>query len=77
MKTKIFPILFILFIFLVPFRYAVLEPTSSNTINLLCMLATVFGTLIFFLVSMGDGRRDEVKVKSNSNAHNRSNKMAA
>lgn len=47
MKTKIFGYALIILIYVFPFRYAVLQPTPSNTVNLLCMLATVFGTLIF------------------------------
>ena len=54
MKTKIFGYVLITLIYIFPFRYAVLEPTPSNTVNLLCMVATVFGTLIFMGLTMSE-----------------------
>jgi hypothetical protein len=57
MKKTILSLLFILFIYAFPFRYAVLSPTSSNTFNLICMIVTVLGTLIFMGVAMGDGEK--------------------
>jgi hypothetical protein len=55
MKTKIFGYTLIALIYAFPFRYAVLEPTSSNTVNLLCLVATIFGILIFMGLMMKDG----------------------
>ena len=63
MKRKIFAFVFIAVIYLFPFRYAVLEPTSSNTVNLLCMLATVFGTLIFMGLAMSDATTEKSESK--------------
>jgi hypothetical protein len=59
MKKKILYFLLIAFIYAFPFRYAVLSPTSSNTFNLICMIVTVIGTLIFMLLAMGDGEQTE------------------
>lgn len=62
MKTKLFPYLLLAVIYFFPFRYAVLEPTSSNVTNLLCMIATIFGTLIFMGLTITDGSgADNVK----------------
>jgi hypothetical protein len=61
MKTKIFPYIFIALIYAFPFRYAILDPTSSNTVNLLCMVATVFGTLIFMGLTFTNGSEDDKK----------------
>jgi hypothetical protein len=79
MKTKIFPFILLAFTYLVPFRYAVLDPTKSNTINLLCMVATVFGTLLFMGLTMTDGERKvsaQVK-KENATVDVKSEKQAA
>ena len=57
MKTKIFAYLFIAVIYLFPFRYAILDPTPSFTVNLLCMIAVVFGTLIFMGLMITDGEK--------------------
>lgn len=62
MKTKIFGYALIILIYVFPFRYAVLQPTPSNTVNLLCMLATVFGTLIFMGIMMTDGKQHSATV---------------
>jgi hypothetical protein len=59
MKKKILGLVFIIFIYAFPFRYAVLSPTGSNTFNLLCMIATVLGTLIFMAVAMSDGEEHQ------------------
>ena len=56
MKTKIFPYVFIAVIYLFPFRYAFIEQQSTNTVNLLCFLATAFGTLIFYALTFTDGK---------------------
>lgn len=76
MKTKIFSFIFITLIYLFPFRYAVLEPTSSNTANLLCMIATVFGTLIFMGLTMTDSTQT-VENKSKQSEDSTSSKQAA
>jgi hypothetical protein len=75
MKTKLISFVFILLIYLFPFRYAVLEPTSSNTVNLLCMIATVFGTLIFMGLTMTDGGAENKEKKEESSMS--SSKLAA
>jgi hypothetical protein len=57
MKTrKIYGIILIVLIFVFPFRYSVLSPTPSNTVNLLCMLATILGTLVFMGMTISDGK---------------------
>lgn len=55
MKKKILAILFIIFIYAFPFRYAVISPTKSNTFNLICMIVTIAGTLTFMVLTMSDG----------------------
>lgn len=72
MKTKIFPVIFIVLIYLFPFRYAVLDPTSSNTINLLCGVTTIIGTLIFMLIAMDDGAKHEKNANQVSHINNSS-----
>lgn len=57
MKTKIFAYLFIAVIYLFPFRYAILDPSPSFAVNLLCMIAVVFGTLIFMGLMLTDGEK--------------------
>jgi len=57
MKTKLFAYALIIFVYLVPFRIAVITPTNSNTINLLCMIASVVGTLTFIALTISDGNR--------------------
>jgi hypothetical protein len=56
MKKNVFGFVFIALIYLFPFRYALLEPTSSNVINLLSAVATIIGTLVFMGVMMDDGK---------------------
>ena len=57
MKTKIFAYLFIAMIYVFPFRYAIIDPTPSFAVNLLCMIAVVFGTLIFMGLMLTDGEK--------------------
>ena len=64
MKKQIFGYAFIAVIYAFPFRYAVLDPTSSNTVNLLCMVATVFGILIFMGIMMDDGKEKKNNVSA-------------
>jgi hypothetical protein len=61
MKKKILYIVFIMLIYAFPFRYAVLSPTSSNTFNLICMVVTILGTLIFMGLAMSDGENHNEK----------------
>lgn len=58
MKTrKIYGIILILLVFAFPFKYAYITPTNSNTINLLCFLAVVIGTLIFMGMTFSDNKK--------------------
>ncbi len=59
MKSKVLPIVFILLIFIFPFRYAMLDQTTSNPVNLLCAVATIIGTLIFMLISITDSSKEK------------------
>lgn len=52
---KLFPYVLIAVIYFFPFRYAVLAPTSSNLVNLLSMVATILGTLVFVGLTTTDG----------------------
>jgi len=52
---KYFPYVLVALIYFVPFRYAVLEPTSSNLVNLLSMVASILGLLVFMGLTMTDG----------------------
>ncbi len=56
MKKNIFGFVFIALIYIFPFRYAFLAPTSSNVLNLLSIVVTIIGTLIFMGVMMTDGK---------------------
>ena len=58
---KIFPYLLLAVIYFFPFRYAVLSPTSSNVTNLLCMVATILGFLVFMGLTITDGEAAEKK----------------
>jgi hypothetical protein len=62
MKKKILYLVFIVLIYAFPFRYAVLSPTSSNTFNLICMVVTILGTLIFMGLAMGDDQEEKENV---------------
>jgi hypothetical protein len=64
MKKRILAVLFIVLIYAFPFRYAVLSPTTSNTFNLICMIVTVLGTLIFMGIAMDDGETHKVSKKN-------------
>ena len=57
MKTrKIYGLILIALVFAFPFRYSVLSPASSNTVNLMCMLAPILGTLGFMGLTITDGK---------------------
>jgi uncharacterized membrane protein len=80
MKTKIFGYVFIALIYAFPFRYAILDPTPSNTINLLCMIATIVGTLFFMGLMMSDNISQEKSKEAKQNSTTKSyenNKAAA
>lgn len=65
MKTKVFPYILIGFVFLFPFRYAFLELTGPSPFSLLSMVATIFGVLVFMLLTISDkpARIDKIKNK--------------
>jgi len=68
MNKKTFGIILIALVFLFPFRYAVLTPTSSNVVNLVCFLATVLGFIVFMLLTITDGKADHAEaVEKNEN----------
>ena len=54
MKTKIPPYVLIGLVLLFPFRYAFLELTGPSPFSLLCMVVTIFGVLIFMLLTISD-----------------------
>ena len=54
MKTKIFAYALLIIVYLFPFRYAYLTLTGPDVTSLLSMVATVFGTLIFILLTFSD-----------------------
>lgn len=77
MKTKTFAYILIILVYTFPFRYAVISPTGSNAINLLCMIATVIGTLVFIFITSSDGNRPLEQPSTKINNQNKSYKEAA
>ncbi len=57
-NRKIFAYGLILFVFLVPFRFALLTPTNNNVINLVSFLATILGFIIFMLMTITEGKEN-------------------
>ena len=58
MYKKIIADLLLIFVFLVPFRFAILTPSSNNVVSLVCFLATVTGLLIYWVLSFREGHGD-------------------
>jgi hypothetical protein len=57
MKTKIISLIVLALIAIFPFRYAYLDDETPSAFNILCMVAIVFGTLIFMLVNLSDDNK--------------------
>jgi hypothetical protein len=58
MNKRLIAYALLLFIFLVPFRYAVLMQATNNMVSLFCFLATVIGLLIFWALTFTEGHDD-------------------
>ncbi len=70
MNKRIFAYILIGLVFMFPFRYAMLEPTSSNVVNLVCFLATVLGFIVFLLLTITDGKAKQTEQVSKNEQQN-------